>query len=229
MQNKNVLVVASHPDDEILGCGATIAKLQKEGWSITTLLMAEGITSRQGARNLEENKSALQKLHNTAIQANKIVGVKDVHLANLPDNRMDSVDLLDVVKLIEEHYLRIKPSLIFTHHRSDLNIDHKITNMAVLTAARPLPGLQTDILFFEVPSATGWDFSGEPNQFIPNLYYSVGETLDSKVEALKIYADEMRPFPHARSIEAVRHLAHYRGSQIGVTAAEAFSVGRIIR
>ena len=165
----------------------------------------------------------------SAHKASEILKVTSLSLHDFPDNRMDSVDLLDVVKVIEKHINRIQPELIYTHHAGDLNIDHRITHEAVITTCRPMPGqsLKT-LLFFEVPSSTEVRISGIFPHFAPNWFVDVSNTIDLKLEALKIYHSEMRPWPHSRSIEAVEFLARWRGASVGIEAAEAFMVGRII-
>ena len=224
MKKNNVLVFAAHPDDEILGCGATMAKLTAEGYNVVTVIAAQGITSRDTTKSQQK---ALKTLKESCFKANQILGVKKIHFLDLPDNRMDSLDLLDVVKKVEELINLYKPTVILTHHAADLNIDHQILNRAVLTASRPQPDQQRSIFFFEVLSATHWFSSGAPaTAFIPNTFIDVSTYLNKKLLALKSYQDEMRPFPHARSMETVKHLAHLRGSEVGLEAAEAFMVGR---
>jgi LmbE family N-acetylglucosaminyl deacetylase len=160
----------------------------------------------------------------------------DVRFAGFPDNRMDSIDLLDVVKAVEAVIDEIQPDVIYTHHYGDLNIDHQITHQAVMTAARPLPNsCIKKLLFFEVPSATGWNTPTASNVFIPQYYVDLSQkvsdnrnALECKLKALQVYESEMRPYPHNRSLEAVRHLASWRGSSVGLPRAEAFQVGRIV-
>lgn len=231
-----VLVIAAHPDDEILGSGGTIALHTAKGDRVTILILAEGLTSRGLERNLEFWDAELKKLQNTARKAAEVVGVTDVRFGGLPDNRMDSINLLDVVKIIESVIDEIQPNIIYTHHYGDLNIDHQITHQAVMTAARPLPNSPVkQILFFEVPSATGWS---APTQkiFIPQYYVdtsqvlSCGKTaLERKIKALEIYSSEMRAYPHARSLKAIESLSILRGVMVGLKSAEAFQIGRIVQ
>lgn len=231
-----VLVIAAHPDDEILGSGGTIALHTAKGDRVTILILAEGLTSRGLERNLEFWDAELKKLQNTARKAAEVVGVTDVRFGGLPDNRMDSINLLDVVKIIESVIDEIQPNIIYTHHYGDLNIDHQITHQAVMTAARPLPNSPIkQILFFEVPSATGWNTPISENAFIPHYYVDISQSvnefdtaLDLKIKALEIYSDEMRLYPHARSIKSIVSLADFRGSSVGLLQAESFQVGRIL-
>ncbi len=222
-QPKNILIVAAHPDDEILGCGGAIARLVREGARAVTLILGEGITSRDGDE--KSAKSALKELREQAVEANRRVGVDEVIFRGLPDNRFDTVSLLEIVKEIEGVMARLRPDLVLTHHRGDLNIDHQITHQAVLTAARPLPGASVRAIFaFEVLSSTEW--SPGPVPFSPNLYVDVSETLRMKVEAMEAYAGEIRVFPHPRSRRGIEALAARRGAEVGVAAAEAFDLVR---
>jgi LmbE family N-acetylglucosaminyl deacetylase len=226
---KTALVVAAHPDDEVLGCGATIARLSHEGWKVHVLIVAEGATSRAEKRDIEANSEELSVLAKCAEEANKILGAASVKLLSLPDNRMDSIDLLDIVKIVEEYILKYKPSLIFTHHAGDVNIDHKILHDAVIAACRPQPNHSVkELLFFEVPSSTEWRPASSGIYFTPNYFYDVSEHISKKMAALSAYQPEMRNFPYPRSVDAVNHLARWRGASVGCEAAEAFMLGRCI-
>lgn len=228
--NNKVIVVAAHPDDEVLGCGATIAKHVGNGDEVHVLILAEGQTSRDVQRDRTKNIKVLTHLSEAAQEAAKVLGVATVTLKDFPDNRMDSVDLLDIVKVVEEFIKLHQSNIVYTHHNGDLNIDHRITNQAVITAARPVPGSSIKtILFFEVPSSTEWQASGSSLQFTPNWFVDISDNLDKKIEALKKYEHEMRSWPFPRSLEAVRYLARWRGSCIGTEAAEAFMLGRTIQ
>lgn len=223
------LVFAAHPDDEVLGCGATIARLAAEGWNIHVLIIAEGATSRSNQRNISLHQEALSNLAKAAELANNSLGAKTVKLCSMPDNRLDSLNLLDIVKVVEAEIERNQPRLVFTHHAGDLNIDHRVLHEAVITACRPLPNSSVkSLLFFEVPSSTEWRPSASGQSFLPNYYYDVSEYLIKKLEALEIYQSEIRSFPHPRSFEAVRYLAQWRGATVGCLAAEAFMLGRTI-
>ena len=225
-----IFIVAAHPDDEVLGCGGSMAKWAQEGHEINVLIMAEGLTSRDQQRDRRARKKELSILEKTAKQANNILNVSSVELLNYPDNRMDSVDLLDIVKAIEQKITKLKPNLVVTHHIGDLNIDHQVTHRAVMTACRPQPGQTVRrILSFEVPSATEWQSSSSGCSFVPNWYEDISETLKLKIKALKAYESEMKPWPHARSLNAVEHLAKWRGASVGLNSAEAFMLIREIK
>jgi LmbE family N-acetylglucosaminyl deacetylase len=222
-----VIVIAAHPDDEVLGCGGTIAKHVHDGDEVHVLILAEGITSRDYTRDRKGRVKDITKLKEMANEAHKILGTSSIKLFDFPDNRMDSVDLLDVIKVIVNEFNENPPEIIYTHHSNDLNVDHRITHQAVFTACRPEPGtIVKKICCFEVPSSTEWQtpISGAP--FIPNTFVDISSTIDNKLEALKAYESEMKPWPHSRSIKAVEYLARWRGASVGFKAAEAFIVCR---
>lgn len=218
---ERILVVAAHPDDEILGIGGTAARHADEGADVHVLIVAEGATSR--------NPDATEELHHlrqAAAAAAAILGTRPPRFAGLPDNRMDSLDLLDIVKRVEEVVDDVRPRLVYTHHGGDLNVDHVLTHRAVLTACRPLPGSTVDGIFtFETVSSTEWAPEAAA-QFHPQHFVDVTDTLERKLEALRAYDMEMRPFPHARSLRAVDAVARARGASVGMEAAEAFGVVR---
>lgn len=228
--SQKVLVVAAHPDDEILGCGGTIAKHVKKGDKVHCIILAEGITSRDKIRNRELHQKELTELGVAAQKANQILGVHTLRLLDFPDNRMDSVDRLDIIKVVEDLINEFKPDIVYTHHIGDVNIDHRRIHEAVITACRPIPGnhFVKQILFFETASSTEWMTPGSAPAFSPNWYVDISETLELKLDALRAYECEMREWPHARSVEALKYLAHWRGANIGVHAAEAFILGRNI-
>lgn len=224
-----VLVIAAHPDDEVLGCGATIARLIAEGWQVHVLIVAEGATGRNVKRDPLMHQEELSDLAKCAEAANNILGTTSLKLCSLPDNRMDGLELLDVVKLIEAEIGYHKPSFVLSHHAGDVNIDHRVLHDAVIAACRPQPGHSVkNLLFFEVPSSTEWRPAASGMVFTPNYFYDVTDYLAKKLEALRAYKSEMRDFPHPRSIEAVDYLARWRGSTVGCSAAEAFMLGRAI-
>lgn len=223
----NILVVAAHPDDEVLGCGGTIARHSEQGDNVHIVILAEGITSRDNARDLNNRKDQLTRLSEYARRAGEVLGVRSVALEGFPDNRMDSANLLDVIKVVEGHIARVSPGILYTHHGGDLNIDHRIVHNAAITACRPFPGQTVDtLLFFEIPSSTEWQVPYTEDPFWPNWFVDISGTLDRKLEALSVYSSEMRTWPHPRSGEGIEHLARHRGASIGCTAAEAFCLGR---
>ena len=223
----NILVVAAHPDDEVLGCGGTIARHADAGDQVQVLIVAEGATSRQHQRDREQATHELSFLAMAAQQAGAILGVQGLELLDLPDNRLDSLDRLDLIKQIEERIARHQPQVVYVHHAGDVNVDHRRLHEAVVTACRPTPGQPVRrLLSFEVASSTEWQPPGSAPPFQPNWFVDITAQWPRKREALAAYASEMRPWPHARSIEALEHLARWRGAQVGVEAAEAFCLLR---
>ena len=223
---QSVLIVAAHPDDDVLGCGGTIAKLGKQGFAVHVAFMTDGV----GARGRGKTAAAVAKKRREAAQkACRILGVKSASYGSFPDNRMDTVDLLDVVKRVEEEIGRYQPAMLLTHHAGDLNVDHRVVHEAVLTACRPQKGHPVrTLLFFEVPSSTEWMTPGSGPVFAPNYFVDISSTLETKMAALAAYKAELRPWPHPRSHEAITHLAKWRGASVGAYAAEAFILGRAI-
>lgn len=219
-----VLVVAAHPDDEVLGAGGTIARHLQQGDQVTVAILGEGISSRFRTPDAAE-AALLEALKADVHKAAAALGGPDLRLFALPDNRFDSMNLLDVVRVVEDVMTEVRPEVVYTHYHGDLNIDHSITARAVLTACRPLPGsLLQRLLAFEVASATGWGF---PEQtFAPTVFVNIAETLPLKLEALRCYGSEVRQPPHPRSLEAAAERARTWGAQAGLAAAEAFMLIR---
>lgn len=221
---RTVLVAAAHSDDEALGCGGTLARHVAEGDQVHAVFLADGVGSRDGGASEE-----LRQREAAAAQATRALGLASVSYLGLPDNRMDSVALLDIVQPLEAVIRRLAPAIIYTHHRGDLNIDHRLTHQAVLTACRPQPGATVrEIYAFEVLSSTEWVTPG-PDMFRPNHYVDISGHLADKMAAIDAYALEMRDIPHSRSRAHVEILARHRGYSVGFDAAEAFEVIRCIR
>lgn len=224
---QNVLVVAAHPDDEVIGCGGTIARHSDEGDKVQVLIVSEGVTSRQVQRDRLKVSETLSLLSQAAHSAAEILGAVGVELLDLPDNRLDSLDRLDLIKRIEEQIDRYQPTTVYVHHIGDVNIDHRRLHEAVVTACRPTPGHPVSQLFsYEVASSTEWQPSASAPAFQPNWFVDISVQWERKRQALEAYDTEMRPWPHARSIDAIEHLACWRGAQMGMPAAEAFCLLR---
>ena len=221
-----VLVVAAHPDDEVLGCGATMARMAAEGHEVHIAILAEGITSRYRRRE-EADPALLERLHAQSRKAAGILGAKDITLHGLADNRLDATPILDVVKIVESLIEKIVPERVYTHHGGDLNIDHCVVSRAVLTATRPVSGCPVkEVYFFEVPSSTDWAFQQFDSSFRANVFVDISQTLEAKVRAMACYEGESRAFPHPRSAEALRATGQRWGSVAGCAAAEAFQLVR---
>ena len=222
----SVLVVAAHPDDEVLGCGGAIAKHAQRGEDVAVCFLSDGVTSRESEA---DHAPELHRRRAAALEAAGILGVSEVRFGDLPDNRMDSLDLLTIAREVEAHIREFGPATVYTHFAGDLNVDHRLTHEAVMTACRPQPtsGVVT-VLQFETTSSTEWRAPSASFAFQPDWFVDIDATLDTKLEALDAYAEELRAWPHARSREALEHLARWRGATIGRAAAEAFVLARHI-
>lgn len=219
---QNVLIVVAHADDEVLGCGGTIAKRVASGDAVQLLILADGVSSRPDA----VSSDAVLRSEAAEVAA-KILGIHNTVRLDMPDNSLDSLPLLQVVRAIENVIQKIKPNIIYTHHYGDLNIDHRVTHQAVMTACRPLPGTCIkEIYTFEALSSTEWN-SPFVHPFIPQLFVDITDYVHTKMTALNAYSSEMRLAPHSRSFEHIHALALHRGHSAGLTAAEAFMVMRM--
>jgi|SRR3989338_1384945 len=224
---KKVFVIVAHPDDEILGCGGTIARLAAEDNKVFTLILGEGITSRDEKRDVRKRDKEIRRLKKQAIRANKIIGVEKVFTHDFPDNRFDVVPLLDIVKVIEKIKCQLAPDIIFTHYEKDLNVDHQLTYRAVITATRPLASETAgEVYSFEIPSSTEWNY---PLNFYPDVFFDTTNFLKLKLQAIRRYKLEIQQPVHPRSFEGIKLNAQYWGMKIGVKYAEAFKCIRIIK
>ena len=218
---KKIIVVAAHPDDEVLGCGGTIVKHVAQGDIVHSVFMSDGVNSR-----LDSSKVKLNRRLKASKSVQSLLGISSTHYLNLPDNSMDSVPLLEIVQKLEPIINKIKPSVIYTHSYGDLNIDHQLTHAAVMTACRPIPDSTVrEIYGFEVISSTEWS-NPLKLTFKPTLFIDITKHLSKKLNALKAYKQEMRDVPHSRSIKHIEILAQHRGYSVGVDMAEAFEVYR---
>lgn len=225
----NILVVSAHPDDEVLGCGGTIARLVQEKHNVYIAILGEGITSRYQQRE-QADKSLLEALREKSQRVAELLRAKEIFTFDLPDNRFDTVPLLDIVKLIENLIERLHPQVIYTHHGGDLNVDHRQVFQATLTATRPMPGCRVKSIYtYEIASSTEWALGKLSPVFQPNVFVDIHNTLDIKLQAMALYESEARAFPHPRSAEALRAIACRWGSVAGFEAAEAFELIRELR
>lgn len=224
---ERLLVVAAHADDEVLGCGGTMAKAAQAGAEVHVAFLADGVSSRQSSG---VNENELSGRRSAARNASAILGASSPFFGSFPDNQMDSVPLLSIVKVIESLIDEHAPRVILTHHIGDTNIDHRRVHDAVVAACRPQKGHPVrTVLSFEVASSTEWQFPRSAPDFTPNWFEDISESFPLKLKALQAYSYELRAAPHPRSSEAVEHLARWRGATVGVSAAEAFVLGRHIQ
>jgi len=225
--SKKILIVVAHPDDEVLGCFGTVARLIKEGYDAYTLILGEGKTSRDEKRIVEERKEDIELLNSEILNANNTIGIKKIFIESFPDNRFDSVDLLDIIKVISKVKEEVMPDMIFTHYENDLNIDHQITYKAVITATRPMADeCVKEIYSFEILSSTEWNY---PLTFSPDIFYDISDTIKLKVEAMKMYHSELCEYPHPRSIDGIKLNAKYQGMRVAKNYVEAFKNIRMIK
>lgn len=227
---KTVLIVAAHPDDEILGVGGTAARHVAEGDVVYALILGEGQTSR-GAHREDISREIVEKLHKNTLESAEAVGFREVFFADFPDNRFDAVNLLDIVKAVEQKIREIQPQIVYTHYSGDLNIDHQCTARAVLTATRPMADCCVEELYaFETLSSSEWnfDYSAQP-AFCPNVFVDITDYYEKKEQAMNCYVSELCTFPHPRSLTGMDVLSKTRGMAAGMERAEAFMALRIIR
>jgi LmbE family N-acetylglucosaminyl deacetylase len=227
MTARRVLVVAAHPDDEVLGCGGAMARHAADGDEVHVVLVAEGATSRHVRRDADGHDDELEALRAAAAAAAARLGARPPVFLGLPDNRLDEVPFLDLVKAIEGAIGAVAPDVVYTHHGGDLNQDHRLVQAAVLTALRPQPGTKpTAVYAFEVLSSSEWAAPAAHAAFLPQRFVNITGQLAAKLAAMACYRSELRDFPHPRSLPGVETLARLRGTTCGFAAAEAFMVLR---
>ena len=223
MKNKKILVIAAHPDDEVLGCGGTLLKHAKNNDKILLLFATDGESSRTS------DKKKIFYRKKQAIKVARIINAQKPLFLNFPDNQLDKINMLKIAKLFAKIVERFKPDIIYTHHYNDLNIDHRLTFEATMIACRPLSESSVaEIYCFEILSSTGWRGIGNLD-FIPNVYVDIKDYIKKKIDLMKIYEKEIRPSPHPRSIDSITAKAISRGSEVSLSYAEAFELVRYIR
>jgi len=216
--SKKILVIAPHPDDEVLGCGGSIARLVNEGNEVHIVIVTKGTD------DLFSN-SLIEECRNEAKKASDYLGVKKLHfLDGFPAAKLDTIPNYELNNILLEIIREIKPSILFIPHRKDIHKDHQLVHEAALVASRPLSRKYQpmQIMAYETLSETEWGFTS----FMPNVFINISEQIDAKVNAMKLYKTQLKQFPHSRSIESIKSLAQYRGGTIMVHYAEAFMLVR---
>ena len=227
MSKKKILIVVSHPDDEVLGCGGSIARFVKDGNQVAVIFTHEGSTSRYDNKNYKEARLKIKSREAMAIKVSKVLKFKILQFGqnqNL-DNR--NFDILKNTKNLIKLFNKFKPNIVFTHHPDDINEDHKYTFQTVINASRPVTKhIIEKILLMEIPSSTDWNIK---SNFKPNFFVSIDKFFDKKLKAFKIYKSENKSFPHSRSLINLDAQSKYRGAQVGLAQAEAFEIYRDIQ
>jgi LmbE family N-acetylglucosaminyl deacetylase len=210
-----ILVLAAHPDDEVLGMGGTIKKLTKKGHKVSLCVVSEGSSAQY------TDKKLIQVRKKDCLASSKILGISKVEFLELPDMKLDTISHLEINKKLESIITRIKPKIVFSTPFNDLNLDHKKVYESCLIATRPLSTSVKEIYCYEIPGI-------KQDPFNPNVYENISKELTSKIKAFKMYKSEVRKFPHPRSVEAIKNLAIFRGIESGLKNAEAFQLIRKI-
>ena len=220
-----ILVIAAHFDDEVYGCGGTIAKLVNKGHEIYACVLTDSCSSqyKDNAHEMIAQKKAESE------EVNKILGIKKTYTFDFPDMQLDTVPHVELNKAIEQCVIEIKPDVIYTHHGGDVNKDHRLVFESTMVAVRPMEDSSVKrVLCFEVPSSTEWAPPTLGNMFAPNVFVDIEDVIDKKINAIKAYNSELREYPHPRSVENVINQAYFRGASVGLKAAESFMLIREI-
>jgi LmbE family N-acetylglucosaminyl deacetylase len=215
-----VLVVAAHPDDELLGSGGTLARHCAQGDEVHSVILADGATSRY-------DEGMVGVLADCAHEAGKVLGTTSVTVHNFPDQQLDAVPLVELTRVVEQHADQLRPTVVYTHFPGDVNIDHERVARAVWVACRPyvVPQLRR-LAVFDTASSTEWGWPTANAAFMPTLFVDITDTIETKLAAMACYESELRPYPHPRSLRALRERAAYWGSRVNCPAAEPFQVLR---
>lgn len=216
-----ILVVSPHPDDEVLGCGGVMKKYAEEGHEVYVLLLTDGSEIRYG-------DSMIEGLQKEARACGKILGVKEIFFRNLPEQKLDGIPLLDIIREVEAVVEKVKPEIVYTPHQGDINQDHGAVFEATMIAIRAINKDVKEIYSYETPSSTEWGVPRADRAFIPNVFVNIENQLEHKIKALNEYKSQIKKWPHSRSNEGVRTVAQYRGMQSHLPAAEAFMLMRKI-
>lgn len=216
-----ILVVAAHPDDEVYGMGGTLAKLSAQGHEVHVLIVTDGCTAQYAGR--PDLPKIIQKKQAEAREANRLLGVRQVHFGTFPDMRLDTVPHVELNRLIEETVDAVRPEAVYTHFYGDVNLDHQMVYRSTLVAVRPVPGQCVRELYcYRVPSSTEWSPQLGHTAFLPNMMEDINGFEEEKERALLAYQTEARPYPHPRSAQYIRETDWARGLEWGLGPAEAF-------
>jgi LmbE family N-acetylglucosaminyl deacetylase len=217
--SKRILVIAAHPDDELLGCGGTVAMHARAGDSVTSVIVCEGESLRYGPAGVGQGEHTRR--------AAAVLGVADVRSLGFADQRLDTLSLLDIIQPLERIVREVRPQIVYCQYGGDANLDHAIVFKAQLVATRPVEPWIEAVYAFDTASSTEW---GYPRTFVPDTWVEITETLEQKLAAMACYESEVRDYPHPRSLQALRHRAHAWGNQACMDAAEVFmTVRRTLR
>jgi LmbE family N-acetylglucosaminyl deacetylase len=220
-----ILIIAAHPDDEVYGMGGTIAKLSSLGHHVYTLIVTEGCSAQY-----PENSQIIEDKKREALQCNNILNVKEVIFGDLPDMKLDSISHIEINAVIEKAVSTVKPDIVYTHHKGDVNKDHRLVYESTMVACRPAAGqCVRKLLSYQVPSSTEWCGSNVDEIFIPNVFEEIETFAEIKHEAILAYQTEIREYPHPRSLEYVKVWDKSTGMKVGLKQAEAFHLIRDIR
>ncbi|HXF83165.1 MAG TPA: PIG-L deacetylase family protein [bacterium] len=213
--SKRILVIAAHPDDELLGCGGTVALHTRAGDRVTAVIACEGESLRYGPAGVG------MQAHSHRAAAT--LGVHDVRALGLSDQRLDSMTLIDIIVPLEHIVRQVQPQTVYCQYGGDANRDHQLLFKALLVATRPLEACLESVYAFETASSTEW---GYPRTFVPDTWVDISSTLEQKIAAMACYESEVRAYPHPRSLDALRYRARAWGNQVCMDAAEVFMTVR---
>ena len=217
--NRSVLAVVAHPDDEILGCGGTLALHVQAGDHVTVIIAADG---RPGEGNTEDKPQ-----RRCAGRAMAEIGVSDIRMLGFPDQRLDTFPLTEIIEPIEKIVQEVRPMVVYCQYGGDINRDHQILFKAALVSTRPMESFVRALYAFDTASSTEWAY---PRTFVPDTWVDISRTIEEKLKALACYKSEVRDYPHPRSLEGLRHRAEAWGTQCCVEAAEVFmTIRRVLR
>lgn len=218
-KSRHVLAIAAHPDDEVLGCGGTLARHAECGDQVSVIIACEGESLRYGAGAVNQCEHIQE--------AAKTLGVFRAYPLGFPDQKLDTINLVELITPLEKVIREVEPEVVYCQFGGDANRDHHLLFQAALIATRPIAEYPATMYAFETASSTEWSF---PRAFVPDTWVDISSTLERKLQAMACYKSELREYPHPRSLESLRHRAAYWGNQVCVPAAEVFAtVRRVVR